>query len=83
MDDFRQAGLGAPDAALLEYADKLTRAPSTVAQPDVARLTAVGFSDRAILDIVLVVGYYAFVNRLAQGLGVPLEAFWSSEDGAR
>ncbi len=29
--------------------------------------------DRAILDLTLVVAYFNFVNRLADGLGVPLE----------
>ncbi len=32
-----------------------------------------GWSDRAILDLNLVVAYFAFVNRLAHGLGVQLE----------
>ncbi|MFN2136407.1 MAG: peroxidase-related enzyme, partial [Candidatus Promineifilaceae bacterium] len=27
-----------------------------------------------------VTGYYAFVNRLADGLGVELEGFWSEEE---
>ena len=32
-----------------------------------------GLDDRAILDLAMVVGYYAYVNRLADGLGVRLE----------
>jgi len=32
-----------------------------------------GWSDLAILDTTLVVSYLAFVNRIADGLGVPLE----------
>ncbi len=61
---------------MVAYAHKLTREPWAVERDDVGCLKAAGFSERAILDIVLVVGYYAFVNRLAQGLGVPLEPFW-------
>jgi alkylhydroperoxidase family enzyme len=38
-----------------------------------------GFSDVAILDIVQVAGYYAYVNRLADGLGVKLEAIWDEK----
>jgi hypothetical protein len=34
-----------------------------------------------ILDIRQVIGYFASVNRLADGLGVPLEEFWG-ETGA-
>ncbi len=42
-------------------------------------LREAGFGDTAILDINQVTGYYAFVNRLADGLGVELEAYW--DDG--
>ena len=45
-------------------------------EQDVTSLREVGFEDRAILDINLVTGYFAFANRLAEGLGVPLESFW-------
>jgi alkylhydroperoxidase family enzyme len=47
---------------------------------DVESLRRVGFSDAAILDINQVTGYYAFVNRLADGLGVELEEYWYEED---
>ncbi|HAK56562.1 MAG TPA: peroxidase [Acidobacteria bacterium] len=67
---------------MLDYAVKLTREPWTVAPTDVDRLRATGFSDRAILDMNLVSGYYAFVNRLADGLGVPLEEFWNADEDA-
>ena len=79
MSDYRAADLSAADRAMLDHAVLLTREPWRVAAADVARLRARGFSDRAILDINLVTGYYAFVNRLADGLGVPLEEFWDAE----
>lgn len=40
---------------------------------DVARLREAGFDDRAIHDICAITAYYAFVNRVADGLGVELE----------
>ena len=43
---------------------------------DISALREAGFSDSAILDINQVTGYYAYVNRLADGLGVELEEFW-------
>lgn len=65
---------------MLDHAAKLTRKPWAVTRRDVRRLRdRGGFTDRAILDINLVCGYYAFVNRLADGLGVPLEEFWKRE----
>ena len=61
------------DRAMLEYVDKLTRRPWEMAPSDVARLREAGFSDAAVLDINQVAAYYAYVNRLADGLGVELE----------
>lgn len=58
---------------------KLTRAPWDVVEADVETLRRAGFDDAAILDANQVTGYYAFVNRLASGLGVELEAFWTAD----
>ena len=79
IQDFRQARLSEADRAMLEYAAKLTREPWKMEEADVIALRAAGFSDEAILDINQVTGYYAFVNRLADGLGVELEEFWEDE----
>ena len=75
--DYRGADLSAADRQLLDYAAKLTRAPWDMAEADIDRLRDCGFSDRAILDIAQVVAYYAYVNRIADGLGVSLEQYWS------
>ena len=64
---------------MLEYAAKLTREPWTMLETDVVALRSVGFCDAAILDINQVTGYFAFVNRLADGLGVELEEFWNDQ----
>jgi uncharacterized peroxidase-related enzyme len=62
--------------AMVDYALKLTDRPASMQREDVEKLRAVGLDDRAILDVNMVVGYFAFVNRLADGLGVPLEEYW-------
>jgi uncharacterized peroxidase-related enzyme len=77
--DFRQAPLSEQDRAMLEYAVKLTVEPWNMTQADVERLRHAGFQDADILDINQITGYYAFVNRLADGLGVELEPFWTKE----
>jgi alkylhydroperoxidase family enzyme len=41
---------------------------------DVDALRTQGFNDRAVHDICAVTAYYAFVNRIADGLGVELES---------
>ena len=67
---------------MLIYAVKLTHAPFNMCESDVISLREAGFSDSAILDINQVTGYYAYVNRLADGLGVALEAYWDADNRA-
>ena len=64
---------------MLDYAVKLTREPWEMTEADVEALRRAGFDDAAILDVNQVTGYYAYVNRLADGLGVELEASWDSD----
>lgn len=64
---------------MLAYACKLTVAPWSVAEGDVLDLRECGYSDRDVLDIAEVVAYYAYVNRLADGLGVELEHWYDDE----
>jgi uncharacterized peroxidase-related enzyme len=71
--DFETAGLDERRLAMLRYAAKLTREPASMQRSDVESLRGVGFGDRDILGIVEVTGYYAYVNRLVDGLGVLLE----------
>ena len=58
---------------MVDWALKLTRSPGRMSEADLEPLRANGLDDRAILDLALVVAYYAYVNRLASGLGVELE----------
>lgn len=58
---------------MLRYAVKLTRTPGAMTDADVEDLRTAGFSDRDILDIAEVVGYYAYANRIADGLGIEPE----------
>ena len=61
---------------MLGYAVKLSLEPWYMGEADVQELRDAGFSNPGILDIAHVTGYYAYVNRLADGLGVDLESFW-------
>jgi uncharacterized peroxidase-related enzyme len=71
--DFRHAELPPAERAMLDYARKLTDRPQAMGEDDVARLREHGFDDRAIHDICSITAYFAFVNRVADGLGVELE----------
>lgn len=72
--DHRSVELRGADRAMLDYAVKLTERPSQMTATDVAALRARGFDDRAVHDICAITAYYAFVNRIADGLGVELES---------
>ncbi len=72
-DDFERAGLGERRLSMLRYAAKLSRTPGEMTRKDIDCLRAVGFSDQDVLAIVEVTGYYAYANRVVDGLGVELE----------
>ncbi len=67
------SGVNAADKAMLEYASKLTCTPAHITVDDAQALRNAGFDDRAIHDICTVTAYFAFVNRIADGLGVEIE----------
>jgi uncharacterized peroxidase-related enzyme len=72
--DWRTASLLSESRrAMLTYAVKLTLTPGQMIQSDVEGLKAAGFSDRDILDIAEVTAYYAYANRIADGLGIRTE----------
>jgi len=74
--DFQKLALDPGDRALLDYAVKLTRTPGAISADDVEVLRDSGFDDVAIHDLAAVTAYFAFVNRIADGLGVELEDRW-------
>lgn len=71
--DYRQAGLTPEDQALCDYAIKLTVNPQEMSNQDVVRLQQLGFTDEQIAVAAQVIGYFNYVNRIADGLGVDLE----------
>ncbi len=58
---------------MLAFTEKLTRDPIGCGAPDVDRLRAAGWDDRAIHDTAQVVSYFNYINRIAEGLGVEAE----------
>ena len=78
-EDWMTSELSDSRKTMLNFAVKLTNEPRNMEITDINKLREVGFSDRDILDIVEVTAYYAYVNRLADGLGVTIED-WISDD---
>ena len=77
--DHRQAGLPDRQVAMLDFAERLAATPPPNSPAAVETLRGHGWSDAAILDMAQVAAYFAFVNRLAEGLGVELEEYWPEE----
>ncbi|HEY7311549.1 MAG TPA: hypothetical protein VH643_19455 [Gemmataceae bacterium] len=71
--DYRSAGLTPREVALLDFAVKLTQHPSAMQRDDVDVLRDRGFSDEQLVDAVQCIGYFNFINRVLDGLGVDPE----------
>jgi uncharacterized protein YciW len=54
----------------MQYARKLTLAPGDMSQADVDSLKSQGLDDGEILEANQIIGYFNYVNRLLNGLGV-------------
>lgn len=68
---------------MLDYVIVLTETPWAVTEDLVLRMRRHGFSDQAIAVTNLVTCFFAWCNRVVDGLGVPLEDFWPDEVRAR
>jgi len=55
---------------LLRYVEKLTASPADMNQSDIETLRDAGVSDGEILETNQVCGYFNYVNRHLNGLGV-------------
>ena len=77
--DYTNANLTPPQRTMLDYTVKLTESPTLMEADDLKPLREAGFDDKAILDINQIVAYFAYVNRVADGLGVEMEDFWKEK----
>jgi uncharacterized peroxidase-related enzyme len=68
--DFRTAPIDERDRVMLEYAEQMTRDATRITPEHHARLRAVGFDDRGILQITLIAAWFNYINRVADALGV-------------
>lgn len=73
--DYKSAPITPRQRALLDYADKLTREPWAMTEDDLTPLRDVGLNDRGILDLNQAVAYFAYANRVADGLGIVMDDY--------
>jgi uncharacterized peroxidase-related enzyme len=74
--DYRAAALEPRARALCDFAAKSTREPATISAADVEALRRHGLHDAAIHDAIQVIGYFNYINRIADAVGVEDEPEW-------
>lgn len=71
--DYTTAALTSQERVMVDYVVTLTKDATKVRKDDHDRLRAVGFDDRAILQITLIASWFNYINRVADSLGVGRE----------
>ena len=71
--DAPERAFAGKELAMLRYARKLTLSPGEMVEADVQAMKDAGAQDGEILEVNQVCGYFNYVNRLLNGLGVTLE----------
>lgn len=59
-----------PELAMLRYARELTLTPRAVTEDAIAELRSAGLTDGEILEVNQVTAYFAYANRMVNGLGI-------------
>jgi uncharacterized peroxidase-related enzyme len=70
QENYTRAPISEQDRVMLDYVVKLTKDATKVSPQDHERLRAVGFDDKAILQITLIASWFNYINRVADALGV-------------
>lgn len=71
--DYTTAPITEQERVMIDYVVKLTKDATKVQKEDHARLRAVGFDHKAILQITLIASWFNYINRVADALGVGRE----------
>ncbi len=74
IEDFRKAEVDRRTMRMLEFSEALTVRPDAMSEGDIAPLREEGMTDEEILDLVQLICYFNYTNRLATALGVDPEA---------
>ena len=79
MEDYRTAPIDRGMKQLLAFSQKMALNASQVTRDDIERLREEGFSDRAILDAAHVTGFFSYMNRGVQALGLDARAIQEAQ----
>ena len=70
----KTVSLNSKEEALCAFAEKLTLAPNSMTENDIKQLVDLGFTHTAVHDAVQVIGYFNYINRVAEALNVDFES---------
>jgi len=70
QEDYKTAPISEADRTMLDYVVQLTKDATRISKRDHETLHAVGFDDKAILQITLIASWFNYINRVADALGV-------------
>jgi uncharacterized peroxidase-related enzyme len=68
--DYRSAGFSRKERVLLDYVWKLSKTPGEMTEADIDGLRAEGWTDPQIVATVHVVGFFSYMNRVAEAFGL-------------
>jgi uncharacterized peroxidase-related enzyme len=73
VSEWRNVPMSPREHAICRFAEDLTLDPGHMRAKDLEPLRAVGLDDAGITDLVQVIAYFNYINRVADGLGIDPE----------
>ena len=60
---------------LCKFAEKLTKYPYSISNIDIENFKKYQYNEKEISEIIQVISYFNYINRVADGLGLEPESF--------
>ncbi len=73
-EDPKTAELTPRERAIVAFAERMTREPCQLSPADLDSLRAVGLDERGVVQVTAIAGFFNYVNRVADALGVGRDA---------
>ena len=73
--NWKKSGLTVQQKAICYFAEKLTLSPGKIDKSDIQKIKDFGYIDSEISEIVQIISYFNYINRVADGLGLEPEDF--------
>ena len=73
--NWKESGLTEQQKAICYFAEKLTLNPGKIDNSDVQKIKEFGYGDKEVSEIVQIISYFNYINRVADGLGLEPEDF--------